>query len=58
MADTDRLAALQARQASRRTDAQDRLAPAPAYRGVPDLPAWRNPTMYVAAGAVVGWTVG
>ncbi len=40
------------------THIEARFAPASQYRGVPDLAWWRNPTMWVGVGMVVGWVVG
>ena len=55
---SDRLAALQARRRQQSADGQDRLAPSPEHRGVPDISWWRNPTMWLAITALAGWALG
>lgn len=54
----DRIAALQERRRARVEQGEDTLAPAPRYRGVPDVALWRNPTLWLGVAALTGWTVG
>ena len=54
----DRIAELQARRRRRADAGEDRLAPPPRYRGVPDVAWWRNPTMWLAFAAIALWATG